>query len=64
MRIGRKTVHAILKAAPDPKAVLDNSYEFATALVGIIKTKLADQLVAAFSTNGMAHGTNRRSSMT
>jgi restriction endonuclease len=46
MRIGRKTILAILKAAPEPKAVLDNPQEFATALVGIIKTKLADQLVA------------------
>lgn len=45
MRIGRKTVLAILKAAPDPKAVLDNPHEYAAALVGIIKTKLADQLV-------------------
>lgn len=45
MRIGRKTVLAILKAAPDPKAVLDNPHEFAAALVGIIRTKLADQLV-------------------
>jgi type III restriction enzyme len=45
MRLGRKTVLAILKGAPDPKAVLDNPHEFAAALVGIIKTKLADQLV-------------------
>ena len=45
MRIGRKTILSILKAAPDPKSVLDNPHEFAAALVGIIKTKLADQLV-------------------
>lgn len=45
MRIGRKTILEILKAAPEPKAVLDNPHEFAAALVGIIKTKLADQLV-------------------
>ncbi|HEY8576295.1 MAG TPA: DEAD/DEAH box helicase family protein [Devosia sp.] len=45
MRIGRKTILAILKAAPDPKAILDNPYEFGAALVGIIKAKLADQLV-------------------
>ena len=45
MRIGRKTILSILKDAPEPKAVLDNPHEFAAALVGIIKTKLADQLV-------------------
>jgi type III restriction enzyme len=45
MRIGRKTILAILKAAPDSKAVLDNPHEFSAALVGIIKTHLADQLV-------------------
>ena len=36
---------AILRAAPEPKSVLDNPHEFAAALVGIIKSKLADQLV-------------------
>lgn len=46
MRIGRKTILSILKAAPHPKAVLDNPHEFAAALAGIIKTKLADQLVS------------------
>jgi type III restriction enzyme len=45
MRIVRNTVLAILKAAPDPRAVLDNPHEFAAALVGVIKTKLAEQLV-------------------
>jgi type III restriction enzyme len=35
----------MLKAAPEPKAILNNPHEFASALVGIIKTKLADQLV-------------------
>ncbi len=45
MRIGRKTILAILKAAPKPKALLDNPHEFAAGLVGIIKNKLADQLV-------------------
>jgi type III restriction enzyme len=45
MRIGRKTILSILKAAPEPKAVLDNPHEFAAVLVSIIKTKLADQLV-------------------
>jgi len=46
MRIGRKTILSVLKAAPEPKAVLDNPHEFAAALVGIIKNKLADQLVS------------------
>ena len=45
MRIGRKSVLAILKGAPNPKSVLDNPQEFASALVTIIKTKLADQLI-------------------
>lgn len=45
MRLGRKTILAILKAAPNPKAMLDNPHEFASALTGIVKTKLADQLV-------------------
>lgn len=45
MRIGRKTILSMLKAAPEPKAVLDNPHEFAAALVGIIKTRLSDQLV-------------------
>jgi type III restriction enzyme len=45
MRIGRKTILSILKAAPDPQNMLDNPHEFASALTGIIKTKLADQLV-------------------
>jgi type III restriction enzyme len=45
MRIGRKTILSILKAAPDPKKVLDNPREFAAALASIIKAKLADQLV-------------------
>jgi type III restriction enzyme len=45
MRLGRKTILSILRRAPDPKAMLDNPHEFASALTGIIKTKLADQLV-------------------
>jgi type III restriction enzyme len=45
MRIGRKTILSILKAAPEPKFVLDNPHEFAAALASIIKSKLADQLV-------------------
>ncbi len=64
MRIGRKSILSILKAAPEPKAVLDNPHEFAAALVGIIKTKLADHLSAAFSMNAMAHGMSNHSSTT
>jgi type III restriction enzyme len=45
MRIGRNTILSIIKAAPEPKAILDNPHEFASALVGIIKSKLSDQLV-------------------
>jgi type III restriction enzyme len=45
MRIGRKTILAMLRDAPEPKAVLDNPHEYASALTSIIKTKLADQLV-------------------
>ena len=45
MRLGRKTILSILKGAPDLKAMLDNPHEFASALTGIIKTKLTDQLV-------------------
>jgi type III restriction enzyme len=45
MRVGRKTILSILKSAPEPKLVLDNPHEFAVALVIIIKSKLADQLV-------------------
>jgi len=45
MRVGRRTILSILKAAPTPKYALDNPHEFASALTGIIKTKLADQLV-------------------
>lgn len=45
MRIGRRTILQILKAAPDPKAMTDNPHEYAAALVGILKDKLADQLV-------------------
>jgi type III restriction enzyme len=45
MRVGRKTILSILKSAPEPKLVLDNPREFAAALVSIIKSKLADQLV-------------------
>ena len=45
MRIGRKTILAMLKKAPQPQAILDNPNEFASGLVRIIKNKLADQLV-------------------
>ncbi|WP_431202257.1 DEAD/DEAH box helicase family protein [Bradyrhizobium betae] len=45
MRIGRKTVLSILRNAPEPRAMLDNPHEFASALTRVIKTRLADQLV-------------------
>jgi hypothetical protein len=51
-----------LKAAPVPKAILDNPQEFAAGLVRIVKTKLADQLSAEFNTSAMALGTNNPSS--
>lgn len=49
MRLGRRTILSILKGAPDPKAMLANPHEFASALTGIIKTKLADQLVGGIT---------------
>ena len=45
MRIGRQTILRILKSMAQPKTMLENPHEFATALASIIKTKLADQLV-------------------
>jgi type III restriction enzyme len=45
MRIGRKTILAIMKAMPNPQITLDNPHEFASALMTIIKNKLADQLI-------------------
>ena len=49
MRIGRQTILSILRGAPEPKAVLDNPHEFASALVGIVKARLADQLVGGIN---------------
>jgi type III restriction enzyme len=45
MRLGRKTILAILRRAPEPQAMLDNPHEFASQLAGLIKTRLGDQLV-------------------
>lgn len=45
MRIGRKTILAILKQLPAPEKALANPQEFAAALVTAIKTRLSDQLV-------------------
>jgi type III restriction enzyme len=45
MRLTRRTLLEIIKRAPNPQAVVDNPHEFATVAVGIIKAKLADQLV-------------------
>jgi type III restriction enzyme len=45
MRIGRRTVLAILKKLADPQRAIANPHEFAAALVTAIKTRLADQLV-------------------
>lgn len=45
MRIGRKTILAILKRLTNPQRAVANPQEFAAALVLVIKTRLADQLV-------------------
>jgi type III restriction enzyme len=45
MRIGRRTILAILKKLTDPQRAVANPQEFAVALVTAIKTRLADQLV-------------------
>ena len=45
MRIGRKTILAILKKLSAPERALANPQEFAAALVTAIKTRLSDQLV-------------------
>lgn len=45
MRIGRRTILAILKRLPAPERALANPQEFAAAMVTAIKTRLADQLV-------------------
>lgn len=45
MRIGRRTILAILKRLTAPERALANPQEFAAALVSAIKTRLSDQLV-------------------
>jgi type III restriction enzyme len=45
MRIGRKTILAILRKLPAPERAIANPQEFAAALVTAIKTRLSDQLV-------------------
>lgn len=45
MRIGRRTILAILKKLAAPERALANPQEFAAALVSAIKTRLSDQLV-------------------
>lgn len=45
MRIGRRTILAILKKLAAPERALANPQEFAAALVTAIKTRLSDQLV-------------------
>lgn len=45
MRIGRKTILAILRKLPFPERAMANPQEFAAALVTAIKTRLSDQLV-------------------
>lgn len=45
MRIGRKSIIAILKKLPAPEQALANPQDFATVLVQAIKSRLADQLV-------------------
>jgi len=45
VRLTRRTLLEIIRRAPDHQALLDNPNEFATVAVGIIKEKLADQLI-------------------
>ncbi len=45
MRLSRKTLLEIFRRSKIRDAALDNPHEFATVAVGIIKSKLADQLV-------------------
>ena len=45
MRVSRRTLLEIFRRTGSRTAALDNPHEFATAAVGIIKNKLADQLV-------------------
>lgn len=45
MRLTRDTLLQIVQRAPDPEAIVRNPNGFATTAVGIIKAKLADQLI-------------------
>ena len=45
MRLSRKTLLEIFRRSKTRDAALDNPHEFATVAVGIVKAKLADQLV-------------------
>jgi type III restriction enzyme len=45
MRLSRKTLLEVFKQTTNRRAALDNPHAFATVAVGIIKSKLADQLV-------------------
>ncbi len=45
MRVSRKTLLEVFKRSANRQAALDNPHEFATVAVGIVKAKLADQLV-------------------
>lgn len=45
MRLSRRTLLDVFRRAANRQAALDNPHEFATVAVGIVKAKLADQLV-------------------
>jgi type III restriction enzyme len=45
MRLSRRTLFSVYQQTSNKQAALDNPHEFAAAAVGIIKDKLADQLV-------------------
>ncbi|MGH8637868.1 MAG: DEAD/DEAH box helicase family protein, partial [Burkholderiales bacterium] len=45
MRLSRKTLLEVFKRTKNRQAALDNPHEFATVAVGIVKGKLAEQLV-------------------
>ena len=46
MRVSRRTLLEIFRRTGNRAAALDNPHEFATVAIGIVKNKLADQLVA------------------
>ena len=45
MRVSRRTLLEIFRRTGNRAAALDNPHEFATVAIGIVKSKLADQLV-------------------